>query len=61
MALHSVEGRIHPDNHASARVLTKLGFVREGYFRESYYNDRDEVFEDTATYSLLAREATAGR
>src|SRR5262249_44341190 len=31
MALHSVEARINPDNRASARVLEKVGFVREGY------------------------------
>jgi ribosomal-protein-alanine N-acetyltransferase len=53
MALHSVEGRIHPDNRASARVLEKAGFVREGYFRESYFNDQQGVFEDTAVYSLV--------
>ncbi len=54
MSLHSVEARIHPDNRASARVLEKLGFVQEGYFRENYFNDRDGVFEDTAHFSLLA-------
>jgi ribosomal-protein-alanine N-acetyltransferase len=59
MGLHSMEGRTHPENRASARVLEKLGFVREGYFRESYYNDRDNKFEDTAVYSLLAREGPA--
>lgn len=52
MKLHSVEAKVHPDNTASIRVLTKLGFEREAYFRENHYYNG--VFEDTAVYSLLA-------
>jgi [ribosomal protein S5]-alanine N-acetyltransferase len=33
MGLHSVEAHIHPANAGSRRVLEKLGFVQEGYFR----------------------------
>jgi ribosomal-protein-alanine N-acetyltransferase len=53
MGLHSVEANIHPDNAASRRVLEKLGFVQEGYFRESYYEPREERFTDSAVFSLL--------
>ena len=53
MNLHSVEARIHPDNRASRRVVEKLGFVQEGYLRESYLNTASGVFEDTVVYSRL--------
>jgi [ribosomal protein S5]-alanine N-acetyltransferase len=51
MNLHSVEAKVHPDNKASIRVLEKLGFQREAYFRENHWNGVE--FEDTAVYSLL--------
>ncbi len=53
MGLHSVEAQIHPANAASRRVLEKLGFVQEGYFRENYYESADDEFTDTAVFSLL--------
>jgi [ribosomal protein S5]-alanine N-acetyltransferase len=54
MQLHSVEAQIHPENIASRRVLEKLGFVQEGYFRENYYDPVEGRFTDTAVFSLLA-------
>lgn len=54
MGLHSVEAQIDPANAASRRVLEKLGFVQEGYFRESYYDPNARRFTDTAVFSLLA-------
>lgn len=54
MRLHSVEARVHPDNRASRRVLEKVGFVQEGYLRESYFNSATGVFEDTVVYSRLS-------
>lgn len=51
LGLHSVEAQIDPANHASRRVLEKLGFVQEGYFRENYCVDGR--FTDTAVFSLL--------
>ena len=51
MGLHSVEAQIEPDNQGSRRVLEKLGFVQEGYFRENSYFDG--TFTDTAVFSLL--------
>jgi ribosomal-protein-alanine N-acetyltransferase len=53
MGLHSVEAHIHPENIGSQRVLEKLGFVQEGYFRENYYEPATAEFTDTAVFSLL--------
>jgi ribosomal-protein-alanine N-acetyltransferase len=53
MGLHSVEAQIHPANSGSRRVLEKLGFVQEGYFRENYYEPAEAQFTDTAVFSLL--------
>src|SRR5581483_4870599 len=53
MGLHSVEAQIHPENTGSRRVLEKLGFVQEGYFRENFYEPADGSFTDTAVFSLL--------
>ncbi len=51
MKLHSIEANIHPGNTASAGLLEACGFVREGYFRESYHHNGK--FSDSAIYSLL--------
>lgn len=56
MHLHSVEAQIHPSNIGSRRVLEKLGFVQEGYFRENYYDPIEARFTDTAVFSLLAAD-----
>ena len=49
MQLHSVEGRINPDNMASSAILEATGFQREAYFKEDFYFNGK--FEDTAVYS----------
>ncbi|HYF61553.1 MAG TPA: GNAT family N-acetyltransferase [Herpetosiphonaceae bacterium] len=54
MRLHSVEANIDPANTGSRRVLEKLGFAQEGYFRENYYIPDEDRFSDTATFSLLS-------
>ena len=54
LGLHSVEANIDPANGGSRRVLEKLGFAQEGYFRENYYLPDEDRFTDTATFSLLA-------
>lgn len=56
VGLHSVEAHIHPANDGSRRVLEKLGFVREAYFRENYFDPIEQRFTDTAVYSLLASD-----
>ncbi len=53
MALHSVDAQIDPDNLASRRLLEKLGFVQEAYFREDYFHPVEQRFTDTAIFSLL--------
>ncbi|RUL75981.1 GNAT family N-acetyltransferase [Dyella choica] len=35
MGLNRVEAQIHPENDASLRLLSRLGFVREGCMREA--------------------------
>jgi [ribosomal protein S5]-alanine N-acetyltransferase len=60
MGLHSIEAQIHPANIGSRRVLEKLGFVQEGYFRENYYDPVEQEFTDTAVFSLLAYLTTEG-
>lgn len=60
MGLHSVEAQTAPENAASRRVLEKLGFVQEGYFRENFYDPATGQFSDTVVYSLL-QAAWAGR
>ena len=53
MQLHSIEGIIDPENHASEKVLQKNGFVKEAHFIEHlYYENR---FLDTVIYSLLKK------
>lgn len=56
MGLHTVEAQIHPENGGSRRVLEKLGFVQEGYFRENYFDLVEDRFTDTAVFSLLKRD-----
>ena len=53
MNLHSVEANVTPENQASVNLLQKNGFVREGLFKQNYF-DKDK-FVDTASFSLLAR------
>lgn len=55
--LRRIEADIDPRNAASARVLERLGFVREGLLRERWMVG-DEV-SDSALYGLLKRERRA--
>jgi len=54
LGLHKVRADVAVGNHASARVLEKLGFLREGTLRE----DRPigGEFHDHWRFGLLARE-----
>lgn len=54
MQLHSIEAHINPSNAASAALLTKMGFVREAYFKEDYFFRGK--FIDSAIYSLLNKQ-----
>ncbi|UJR86468.1 GNAT family N-acetyltransferase [Sandaracinus amylolyticus] len=53
LRLHAVEAHIDPENRNSARVLEKLGFAQEAYFRESYYEAQNDRFTDTAVLTAL--------
>jgi len=51
MKLHSIEAIIDPDNIASAKVLEKNGFIKEGHLKENeFFEGR---FLDSVIYSLL--------
>ena len=51
MGLHSIEGNVNPKNIPSIKLLEKLGFKQEAYFKENfYYNGK---FLDSAIFSLI--------
>jgi len=56
MNLHSIEANVNPDNEKSKRVLEKIGFKKEAYFRENYLFDGK--FLDSIIYSLLEKDLT---
>jgi ribosomal-protein-alanine N-acetyltransferase len=49
--LHSIEARINPENTGSSKILTKLAFIKEGYFKENYFYNG--AFLDSEIYSLV--------
>lgn len=51
MSLRRLEADIHPDNLASARVLERLGFQREGLMKERWCVDG--VISDSVLFGLL--------
>ncbi|MFO0747367.1 MAG: GNAT family protein [Myxococcota bacterium] len=59
LGLHRVQAQIDPANVASARVLEKVGFAREGHLRENWHHAG--VFTDSVIFGLLDREHAARR
>lgn len=54
LKLHSIEAIVDPGNTASARVLERNGFRKEGHFRENkYFNGQ---FLDSIYYTRLAAD-----
>ncbi len=53
MNLHSIEAIIDPENYASAKVLEKNGFIKEGHLRENEFFDGR--FWDSVIYSILKK------
>ncbi len=51
LGFRRIEADIDPRNHSSAKLLERLGFVREGILRERWLV-ADEV-SDSAIYGLL--------
>ena len=54
LGVHRIEASVDPRNVASARVLEKLGFVREGTLREDCVVNGE--VSDSWVYGLLRRE-----
>ena len=54
MKMHSLEAVIAPENYASAKVLEKNGFIKEGHLRENEYFDGQ--YWDSVIYSLLKKD-----
>ena len=57
--LHSVEARVDPENVSSIKILERIGFVREGYLRESLVNKGE--FRDNIIFSMLKRDYAPNR
>jgi ribosomal-protein-alanine N-acetyltransferase len=51
--LHRIEADVNPDNIASIKLLEKLNFQREAYFRENFFFNGK--FLDSVIYGLLAQ------
>jgi [ribosomal protein S5]-alanine N-acetyltransferase len=56
MKLHSIEANVNPANEKSKKVLERVGFKKEAYFRENYLFDGK--FLDSVIYSLLEKDLT---
>lgn len=56
--LHRVEANIRPENHASRRVVEKLGFREEGLHRR--YLHINGAYRDHLTYALTSEDAPLG-
>jgi ribosomal-protein-alanine N-acetyltransferase len=54
MDLNRVEATTHTENQRTQRVLTKLGFQKEGLLRDFYC--RDGIYNDQVQFSLLRNE-----
>jgi ribosomal-protein-alanine N-acetyltransferase len=58
VGLHRVEATVRPENLASIRVLTKLGFRQEGLFRR--YLDVGGEWRDHLCFAMTAEEPPTG-
>jgi [ribosomal protein S5]-alanine N-acetyltransferase len=58
IGLHRIEATIRPENHASRRVVEKLGFREEGLRRRSLHIDG--AWRDHLCYALTAEDAAGG-
>lgn len=55
--VHRIYAECDPDNNNSWKLLERLGFVREAFFRENIYfnvdNDKKPIWKNTYVYSLI--------
>jgi ribosomal-protein-alanine N-acetyltransferase len=56
--LHRLEATVRPENHASVRVLTKVGFREEGLFRR--YLDVAGGWRDHLCFALTTEDVPSG-
>lgn len=54
LGFHRLEADVDPRNEASLRLLEKLGFQREGYLRQRYFQYGER--QDSVILGLLAEE-----
>lgn len=54
MKLHSIEASVNPANIPSIKLLERIGFIREAYFKENYFFNGK--FLDSVIYSLLNKK-----
>lgn len=59
LGLHRMEADVDPRNEPSLRLMDRLGFRREGYFRERHRVAGE--WQDSVMLGLLAAEWRAGR
>lgn len=59
LKLHSIEANINPQNENSRKLLVKMGFQKEAYFRENYFYNGNYL--DSEIYSLLQQWWKPGR
>jgi RimJ/RimL family protein N-acetyltransferase len=56
-SVHRIYAKCDPGNTNSWRLLERLGFIREGYYKQNAYFWKDEnnqpIWKDTYVYSLL--------
>lgn len=58
--IHRIYAECDPENPNSWKLLERMGFVREGYFKENVYFWKDEkgspIWKDTFLYARLAEK-----
>lgn len=58
--IHRIMARCNPENTASWKLLEKIGFTREGYFRKTGFVHTDDrgapIWTDVYEYSKLEKE-----
>jgi ribosomal-protein-alanine N-acetyltransferase len=51
MGLHSIEANVNPQNQNSIKLLERIGFKKEAYFRENFFFN--QKYLDSLIYCLL--------
>lgn len=51
--INRIQAKVMPENNASAKLLSKLGFVQEGLLRDYIFG---EIITDTLIFSMLKKD-----